>query len=79
MNPREWTLFIISKETGRFMPHWTAPTRAACRRELRSLKNQCGGKLPKGITVAIRKTFDIQWVVQDVPIGAIRTDPLNLN
>lgn len=56
---REWTLFLVSKDTGKEMPHWVACTRKRCREELRSLKAQCGGKLPKSIKAVIRKTKDI--------------------
>ncbi len=65
MNSREWTLFLISKETGKEMPHWVAYTRERCRQELKYLKTQCGGKLPKGLKAIIRKTFDVRadWFV----------------
>lgn len=53
MQQREWTLFLVSKDTGSEIPHWTAPTRESCRRELKSLKAQCGGRLPRFIKAKI--------------------------
>ena len=55
---REWTLFLISKETGKEMPHWSSHNRKGCRDELKSLRAQCGGKLPKFLKASIRKTRD---------------------
>lgn len=54
----EWTLFLVSGVTGKTMPHWVAHTRKRCREELRSLKAQCGGKLPNGVKSRIQKTKD---------------------
>lgn len=56
MEPRRWTLFVVSRTTGSECEHWTAYTREGCRREARALR---ADGLPRGITLRIRKTFDI--------------------